>query len=273
MSIFFLEQSGEQTSIRPFDLRDQGLLLADGVFDTSMIVDNDMILREAHIHRLVNDAAALGIIISHRKINDLVDQVLCEAHHGVLRITITSGPANRWNENSQKTAPTVFIHFSPLNLRDRFNPISLQISTIRRSHTSITSRHKTLSYTDNIVAQRAARAEGYDDAIFLNTSGNTCCVTTANLFLKFRDHWATPPISDGVLPGIMRQWILQTAPSLGLEIRERSISESVLPYTHSAFTTNSVRLVTPVSNINGQELPSELPSGLKDAVTKLIKSP
>ena len=36
--MFFTEQSSEQSAVRPFDLRDQRLLLADGVFDPNLHV-------------------------------------------------------------------------------------------------------------------------------------------------------------------------------------------------------------------------------------------
>ena len=183
--MFFLEQSREQGSTRPFDLRDRGLLLADGIFDTSLIVQGDMILREAHVDRLIADATALGIVISRQKINNLIDQTLTEDHHGVLRITVTSGPAERWGMNTQRIQPTVLLNFSALNVKYESRPISLQVTSIQRNSTSITSRHKTLAYTDNIAAFRAARDEGYDDALFLNNCGNICCTTTGNIFLNF----------------------------------------------------------------------------------------
>ena len=272
MSIYFLEQSGEQNSIRPFDLRDQGLLLANGVFDTSLIIGGNMILRTDHVHRLVCDATAMGINLRHQKINNLLDQFLKVNHDGVLRITVTSGPSERWNVDFPKINPTVVFNFSPQISHDHSSPLSLQITSIRRNNTSITSRHKTLAYIDNIIALRSARTLGYDDAVFLNSDRNICCTTTANLFLKFGDSWVTPPISDGVLPGVMRQFIMQIAPSIGLEIRECSIAEDKLKGVTSAFVTNSVRLTTPVSSINAHKLQPILPVGLQHATTKLIKS-
>ena len=44
-----------------FDLRDRGLLLADGVFDTSLVRDGQVVLRTTHLDRLVEGATALGI--------------------------------------------------------------------------------------------------------------------------------------------------------------------------------------------------------------------
>jgi len=268
--MLFLEQSGSQDSTHPFDLRDQGLLLGHGVFDTSMITRGHMILRTAHINRLVADAATLGITISHQKINDLIDTFLKEDHDGILRISITSGPARRWNLDSTDIPPTIVVNFSP-PINDPLRPLSLHVSSIRRNNTSITSRHKTLAYIDNIVALKAARVDGYDDAIFLNSSNNVCCVTTANLFLKFGDCWVTPPIADGVLPGVMRHWIMHTGPTIGLQITEQSINEQELQNVDSAFITNSVRLARPVSEINDRKLHTELPPEIKNALTKLIK--
>ena len=270
--MFFLEQSGGKNAVRPFDLRDRGLLLADGVFDTSLIVSGTMILRSAHVSRLVGDATALGITMNHQKINDLLNKNLIEDHHGVLRITVTSGPAERWSLNTRMIPPTVLLSMSPLNHSDQFKPISLQTSLIRRNSTSPTSRHKTLAYTDNLAALRVARAEGYDDALFLNTQGNVCCTTIGNLFLKFGDTWATPPISDGVLPGVMRQWIMRLALDTDLRVIERTITEDELQFVEAAFMTNSVRLAAPISKMNGRALYSQLPDGLKCAAMELIST-
>ena len=269
--MFLVEQSGRQETIYPFDLRDRGLLLAHGVFDTSLVVCGAVILRAAHVNRLMGDAAALGIAIDHKKIHDLLDNNLTEDHSGVLRITVTSGPAERWSLNTQMIPPTVLLSLSRLNKSDQFKSISLQTSLIRRNSTSPTSRHKTLAYTDNLAALRAARADGYDDALFLNTLGKVCCTTIGNLFLRFGNTWTTPPISDGVLPGVMRQWIMQIAQEIGLRVVERTIAEDELQFVEAAFMMNSARLAAPISIINERELPSKLPEVLKFAAMELTR--
>ena len=271
--MFILEQSGQQTASRLFDLRDRGLLLADGVFDTSLIVHGTMILREAHLNRLINDASAFDIAIKHQRIDALLDEVLDRNHNGVLRITVTSGPAGRGIARTQSMYPTILLSLSPLDTSNQFTPISLQTSLIRRNSTSPTSRHKTLAYTDNIAAIGAAHAAGYEDALFMNEQGNVCCTTTGNLFLKFGDAWATPPISDGVLPGIMRQWIIDNASDIGLKIVERQITEDEMHFAESAFVVNSVRLVVPVQKINERELKPQLPARLRCAAVELVRIP
>lgn len=267
--MFFIEQSSEQSAVHPFDLRDQGLLLADGVFDTSLIAHGSMILRVLHLDRLINDATALNIAIDHQRIDALLAKFLTKDHSGVLRITVTSGPAERGMVNAKRTFPTVLMNLSPLNRKDQFEPISLQTSLIRRNSTSLTSRHKTLAYTDNVAAFRTAQAEGYDDALFFNTCGNVCCTTIGNLFLKIDDTWVTPPVSDGVLPGVMRQWLLGSGSELGIKIAEESITADDLQFVESAFMVNSVRLAAPIRKINAHELEPRLPKRLKAALQAL----
>lgn len=267
--MFFIEQSSEQRAVRPFDLRDRGLLLADGVFDTSLIAHGTMILRALHLDRLINDAIALNIAIDHQRINALLAKFLTKDHSGVLRITVTSGPAERGIVSAKRAFPTVLMNLSPPNRKDQFEPISIQTSHIRRNSTSITSRHKTLAYTDNAAAFRAAQAEGYDDALFLNTYGNICCTTTGNLFLNIDDTWITPPVSDGVLPGVMRQWLLGSGSDLNIKIAEESITTDDLRFVKSAFMVNSVRLATPIQKINAREMEPRLPEQLKAALKAL----
>ena len=267
--MFFIEQSSEQSAVRPFDLRDRGLLLADGVFDTSLIAHGSMILRTLHLDRLINDAIALNIAIDHQRIDALLAKFLTKDHSGVLRITVTSGPAERGMVDVKRTFPTVLMNLSPLNRKDQFEPISLQTSLIRRNSTSLTSRHKTLAYTDNVAAFRTAQAEGYDDALFFNTCGNICCTTIGNLFLKIDDIWVTPPVSDGVLPGVMRQWLLGSGSDLGIKIAEESITADDLQFVESAFMVNSVRLASPIRKINAHELEPRLPKRLKAALQAL----
>ena len=270
--IILFEQSGIQNTIYPFDLRDRGLLLADGVFDTSLVVQGTMICRSAHVNRLVGDATALGIPMVADRIEEMIDHNLEEEHNGAFRITITSGPAERGEGilNSQINDPTILMSLSPLNKNAQFQPLSIQTSRIRRNPTSPTSRHKTLAYTDNIAAARSARIQGYDDALFLNDQGNVCCTTSGNVFLNIEETWVTPPISDGVLPGVMRQWWKESAVGIGLNIVERSIGEEELQSVQAAFMTNSIRLAAPIINLNGHPLPPRFPTGLKSRAMSLI---
>lgn len=270
--MFLLEQANIPEAVQPFDLRDRGLLLADGVFDTSLIIRGTIILRVEHLSRLLRDAAALDIPLDGQKINTFLDRTLTEEHHGILRITVTAGPSGRGIFRGQTVDPTILLSLSPMDTHQQFTPVSLQTSRIRRNSTSPASQHKTLAYVDHVAALRDAHASGYEDALFLNEQGRICCTTTGNLFLKIGNTWVTPPISDGVLPGVIRQWLIRHAPEVNLHVTERSIHENQLKFVESAFMVNSVQLAVPISKINTHRLHPQLPSGLRPALMTLIRT-
>ena len=45
----------------PFDLRDRGLMLGDGVFDTAMVAGGQVIFGAAHLERLAGSCRSFGI--------------------------------------------------------------------------------------------------------------------------------------------------------------------------------------------------------------------
>ena len=141
-------------NVQPFDLTDRGLLLADGVFDTTRVVSGRIILKQAHRARLVRDAAALGIFVPAAELDALAAEAIPPGGSGALRLTVTRGPGARGLAGEASGAPTLMARFSAMELSYPMEPVRLGISSIRRNPTSPTARHKTLSYTDNIMALR-----------------------------------------------------------------------------------------------------------------------
>ena len=66
---------------------------------------------------------------------------------------------------------------------------------------------------------RAALPEGLDEALFLNEKGHACEGTITNLLVEIDGQWRTPPLADGVLPGVMRAEILSRG-----EVQEASLT-------------------------------------------------
>lgn len=85
-------------------------------------------------------------------------------------------------------------------------------------------KHKTTVRTDYDAAWRAAASQGAFDTLFCNARGELTEGGRTNLFLKIDGRWFTPPLSSGVLPGIMRAVLLDD-PAWGAR-------ESVLTIEH-----------------------------------------
>ncbi|MFN7056699.1 aminotransferase class IV [Hyphomonas sp.] len=257
-------------AVQPFDLSDRGLMLADGVFTTARIVRGGIILREAHLARLARDAAALGIAFETEAVEKLLDGLVPEGASGALRVTVTRGPGARGLAGDGADTPTLMARFTASELPFPARAASLAISDIRRNPTSPSARHKTLSYTDNIMALRAATQAGFDEALLLNMDGNAACASAANVFARYGDRIMTPPVADGALPGVLRGWMLEHAAGMGLIAEEASLTREDLLRADGLFLTNSLRIVQPVSRLGETVLDPRLPPGLIAACIRLL---
>lgn len=258
-----LRQSVSQPeNVHPFDLTDRGLLLADGAFDTSRVVSGRIILKQAHITRLVRDAAALGISVTLAELDTLAAEAIPAGGSGALRLTVTRGPGARGLAGETSGAPTLMARFSAIESTYPMTPVRLGISAIRRNPTSPTARHKTLSYTDNIMGLREAIMAGHDEALLLSPGGHVACASAANVFARFGDRLVTPPISDGAMPGIIRNWLLEVAAGASFQVAEESLSLERFAQADGIFLTNSLRIFQPVSSYSGREFETELPPAL-----------
>lgn len=257
--------------VQSFDVTDRGLLLADGVFDTSRVVDGAPLLWRDHVDRLVGDAAALGIDTDAQALTDLARSVVPDGAHGALRVTVTRGPSSaRGLAGDSGGAPTVLARCTPLDIPFPAPPVRLGLSAIRRNPTSPTTRHKTLAYTDNVMALREAAAAGFDEALLLSVDGKVACASAANVFACFGRRLVTPVLADGAMPGIVRAWLKRFAPQAGYQVFEESLSLDQFGSADQIFLTNSLRILQPVSAFDGKAFATDIPDQLRDLGQALL---
>jgi branched-chain amino acid aminotransferase len=246
---------GEAISVSP---KNRGLTLGDGLFETILAVNRVALWRDAHLARMKASAAVLGIAFPEDDVTAALAALLAaggaDAH--VLRLTLTRGATAR-GLAGESAKPLVLATLDPFDTRLIGQPASLVTSSIRRSSSSIAATHKTLSYADNIAAAREAEAAGADDSLMLNSAGNAACTTIANLFVLKGKHLLTPAAGEAILPGIMRRVLLSQAPALGLTAIETAITPQHLAGADGLFLTNSLRLVRPVSRLDGKSIATD----------------
>ncbi|MFC7400526.1 aminotransferase class IV [Chelatococcus sp. GCM10030263] len=239
--------------VAPFDLRDRGLLLADGLFETILAVNGVALCLADHLDRMEAGAARLALPLDRAVLETAVAAVAAGAENrtGVVRLTVTRGPGQRGLRVPADARPTVLATIAPWRPEIAFSPLRLALVTLRRNPFSPVSTMKTLAYLDNVLALEEAAAKGGEDALILNTAGHVASTSMANLFALLDGRLVTPPVDDGVLPGVTRKLILALAPGLGLAVAERSLAPKELGEAEAVFATNSVRLLAPVSAIDG----------------------
>ncbi|EIQ01182.1 branched-chain amino acid aminotransferase/4-amino-4-deoxychorismate lyase [Opitutaceae bacterium TAV1] len=119
--------------------------------------------------------------------------------------------------------------------------------------------HKTLNYLENLLARRAAREAGGDEALFITHAPDDLVLegSATTLFIVKGGVVLTPPLALGILPGIARARVLA---HLGPErAREETLSREALFAADEVFVTNALIGVMPVSRIDNRDFPSAAP--------------
>ncbi len=126
---------------------------------------------------------------------------------------------------------------------------SLKTSAIRRNASSEVVFYKTVGYLENLREHQNALQQGYDDMLFYNEYTQLCETSIANIFLVSEGKLYTPPVSAGLLPGIVRQWVLDNA-----EVVVKPITHDDVMASEEFFLTNSVMGIMPVNAVDDRKL-------------------
>ena len=228
---------------------DEGYWFGLGAFETIWVYKNKAIFIDEHLDRLKNAVIYLNIV--QEPIDQWIDKdkiisnLECEIigneneiekyisenpmENGVLKLTVS------------KENITITSRQNTYTTEQYEKGFELEYSNIRRNETSPFTYMKTLSYSDCIWEKRKAKENGFDEPIFLNTKGEICEGTTTNIFFVSKDKIVTPPVSSGLLNGVLRQHIMKIS-----NVEERIIRpENIIEFTE-IFLTNSLLGVMPV---------------------------
>ena len=234
-------------------IADRGFTLADGIFETLLGVGEKPVWLPEHLRRLREGASvlALSVDFDDRALESAVTGLLRENRfpRSAVRITLTRGPAiKRGLWVAEKVMPTLLMTCAPTATLGAPQRVVIARSTKRNEYSPL-SQIKSLNYGDNILARREALVRGATDALMLNTRSHAVCATVGNLFARVAGEWVTPPVNDGILPGIARAKILGQ-----ISAREASLTETDLRSVDAAFISNSLGCYD-IIEIEGRKLP------------------
>lgn len=222
------------------DPADRGFTLGDGLFETIRVQGRAAVWLDRHLARLAEGSAVLGIPTCF---DDAALAQACAAvivaegiEAGVLRLTVSRGVGPRGVLPPAAPSPTVLIAGHAGLSPQRAVALVVARGTCRNQASPL-SRVKSLNYLDAVLARREAAERGADDAVMLNTAGRVAETTIANLFARIDGVWATPPVAEGALPGIMRAEVLTR-----LGAAERPLSVADLQRAEALLLTNALSI-------------------------------
>ncbi|KKW67874.1 hypothetical protein AAV94_08105 [Lampropedia cohaerens] len=193
-----------------------------------------------HCARLTASAQELGFCHALLSSWEEAVQAYIARHHAER----TSRPAWRLRMALQQDGTLALTHavLDPLP----HGPVSLTIAPSPSRVPAWLRRHKTTLRADYDAALRQAMAQGAFDALFFNEAGFLTEGARSNVFVRMEDGpdapWLTPPLSDGVLPGVMRSVLLDDP---AWPTREQQLRLEDLRAARAILVTNSLRGALP----------------------------
>jgi 4-amino-4-deoxychorismate lyase len=242
---------GARPALDPLDL---ALVRGEAVFETLRVYGGRPFRLGAHLERLAASAAALDLALPDG-LDDLAMRAVAAAgeRDAVLRLVCTRG-------QEEAPAPAAFAICTEVPSgweRERRRGLRLVLLTmacdplVRAASPWLLPGVKTTSYAVNMAAQRAARARGADDAVFVGLGGELLEAPTASLWWRSGDTLSTPSLQLGILAGITRAALFELAPGLGLRVLEGVFTAEDLLAADEAFLSSSTREVMPVVEVDG----------------------
>jgi len=230
-------------------LRDHGLTVGDGAFESVKVVDGRPFALTRHLDRLASSAAGLGLpAVDDAEVRRGVAAVLAaeDLALGRVRITYTGGVAPLGSARGDGP-PTLAV------LADVLQPSRPTTSVVTvpwpRNERGALAGLKTTSYAENVLALAYAIERGAGEALFPNLAGNLCEGTGTNVFYVVDGELRTPTLGSGCLAGITRALLLEWYG--GREVDEPI---DVLESAEEIFLVSTTRNVQAVTRCDDREL-------------------
>ena len=254
---------------------DAGFLHGASVF-TTLLGHNGVAFRlDRHLARLLGTAERIGLShgASAEELTAAVVELLDvnELSEARIRVTLSPGPVG-W----QGPATTV-VTASPLE-----NPswwyekgLGVIVSGVRQYEGDPTTGAKTGCYLARVLGRQAAAAAGADEALWFNTAGQLAEACFCNVFLVRGGQVHTPPVDTPVLPGIVREAVLELCEKLGIAAHaDKPLAGDDVRSAEEMFLTSACAGVRPVVLVQrrpvGDEKPGPITKRLIAAYRELL---
>ncbi len=178
--------------------------------------DDGWLWLDEHLDRMEQSAAYWGFKLDRYDVMAMLDEAVSGCR-GATKVRVvaqadgtvfvtTEAVAQRWlgGPGPSGDPVTLAIDLDPIDDR---NPRRYHSTSDRRAFTVRIERHPDC-----------------DDVLLVNRAGFITESTTGNVAFRFGDRWVTPPVTDGLVGGVMRGSLIEAG---ALEVRSVSIREAL----------------------------------------------
>lgn len=241
--VFFLITNKDLIKIKHEEARSINVIenpASMGLLETILLVNKKPVLIKEHLLRMEKSAKQTGIFFDHEKVlnSQIIPGHPVKSKLGVLRLLL-------FPLGKKKSFLQVQIKKYPYKKDFLKKGVRICFSSYQRAGKDSRYYHKTTLRDEYEALKKEANARGYFDAIAINEHGRICETSNANIFAVFGNKATTPPVEEGILPGIVRGFLLDgNIP--GVKFEEKPLTKQELLQADEVFLTNSLIGVLPV---------------------------
>ena len=188
-----------------------GWLEGAGIFETIKTVDGKPWALSRHMRRAVNSAAREKIAVpGEERVREAITTLLQEESHATGLLRVSFDATGSWS--------AVHLPYTEVTSAAKVgkHPVVLEMAGVPV---------KSYPYNHRLEILEQARLNGFDEALVTSSDGKICEGSVTNVLVRIAGRWCTPPLSDGVLPGVMRALVIENC-----DVMVRSIAVSEIDY-------------------------------------------
>ncbi|MCF7803847.1 MAG: aminotransferase class IV [Candidatus Marinimicrobia bacterium] len=256
MAEYYINRKWVDAEQAAISLHDAGFLRGDGIFETVALEGGGLFRLDDHLERMFQGLKMIRIRSneSQGEIAELVREYVRRnsLREAVIRIIITRGiyTGMPWEHTGLNS---IYItHKAPSQLPDPPAKIVYLDETkypLIRRHPAV----KSLNYLGNMLAKMDAQEAGAFEPVMYNADGYITEGGIRNIFYVREGTVLTPPTSLGILPGTMRDAVIEVARREDIPVEETLIRREEVDTMDEAFITSTGIKILPVTwnNWNG----------------------
>ena len=237
-----------EQAVVPFN--DLGFLYGDSLFETVRINLGKPFRLEKHLERMQSGMDTIQMESAEQLANipGILEEYISRNNleSALARIIITRGISKGSPWRSEST-PAIYMTSRPVNKPEDW-PVKVVFLEeknypILRFHPAI----KSGNYLGNMLAKKDAEDAGAFEPVFVNRDGYVTECAIRNVFFIKDNVLLTPALELGVLPGVIRDTIMELAEKRHLKVQQTFIREEDVPAMDEAFISSTGVGVLPVT--------------------------
>lgn len=228
-------------------LDDKNWPLGSGLFETLRTESGSVQLLSRHMRRVIASGRELNIPIPGEDVvSQAIEELLAATPHAVGRLRLSFSI-----ERFIATHEAYSSHDEPFKVIVSQEPSS----TVGR-------QYKVFPYSGRLDLLNEAIAAGCAEVIQIDRDDRVCEGAVSNFAFRIEGQWRTPPITAGILPGVIRAVAVEKC---GVVVKDLSRSDVIS--CEAAIVMSSLKIARPITSIDGRLL--AIDSDVSDICSKL----